>query len=1590
LLPDVALSGAEYAWQLAMWRRRVLPVFVLEVLMLAAARSRFVLGVAVLGAVAAFFVALLAGETSEAATPASSSTTAAKSASLAPPSGTGDVVALRSEFARSYRRADGSMRTMVSSVPINYRDASGRWQPVDTTLRADGGGVRSTAAAVDLSLPHDLSVPVKVAKGSDWVSFSMKGASSGATVEARGSSASYAGVLTGVDATYAAQAHGVKETLTLADRSAPSTLTFTLKTSAGLTPVLRADGSLALRDGDGETRFFLPAPTVQAAGDERPTTDHVAYRLSADKTVLAVVVDADWLAGARFPVKVDPTVFDGAGVTACNLAGGSLASTSDCASALLKVGYDGTRARRAALRWGSLASDGIPVGAAIDYAQMGLVFESMTNGTAHPQIDVAALGHTVASGATWNTYDGTNAWTTAGGDTDASATQVQPLPWGPNFLGDAGEPLGWDVSGLVQSWLRDPSTNHGVRVKAHDETINNVMSFDSPTGAAQGPWLAIDWRNRPGNERDQSYEGVGINDRSGLAVNVVSGNLDVSGADIHLPGVAGLDLDVHRDYNTGDLADQHLSGSAWITTVNGAALDLETHFLSGGRTLYANGGAIYRFDRDTGADATVGGVLMYGYTTPSGIDATMQQNSTTGATTITFRDGTAWTYSGGSFYGQILTQVKDRHNNHIDLTYDSLWGNSGQALKKITDTYGRDLTVTRTLPSGTVTGMTDSSGRHWAWGVDAGDHYNLDTATDPDNKTVSYAYDTTIPTVWDMLKKVTDARGHDITLGYGGSSGASQGSSLQLTSLTRAVDANSAHNIVWRWNYTPAGGVGTACTATGVVGRTVETDPEGHLTTYCYNSDGRVVQAFDANGRSTKSTYNAQGNVAQFTGLAGTANPSLTTYGFAANGNATGASTKVDSTHTQASTIKYCDDPLQPACSSSSYGQAKYQPTLATDSQGTSQAFAYNTTGDLTDVTTPSGSDHQQLHYTTAGEVDWSKDGNLRQTTYGYTSHFLTSVTPPAPLSAQSFTADSLDRIHTATDGAGQTATVTYDGEDRITRVDWSPSNKWMTFTYDNDGNVTQRADGTSTTTANTTTYGYDYANRRTSEGFPSSRTNAYVYDRASNLTSLTDPDGVVSYTYDLANRLASVTSPKPTSGTDTITYSYTDPAASTDPSKVTVTYPGSGGVTGTGLKQETTSDAAGNVLSIKVLNSSGTTLKSRTYVHTTSATSTSTLIQTVVDEAGNVTTYTHGASDRLTRAKTVNGATPVDQWDYLFDAAGNRTRRTRTVGAGSPVATSYAYNTANEMCWSVPGTTPGTCSCPTTTTCTATPGGGTTYTYDANGQRTTGASYDALERLTTLGGTTLSYLSPGNGELVGYGTTGYQSNLMGLARQIPSSGGATDVIRVPNGAPVAQRVGTTSKQSLFSDALGSMIAMADDGANALSRHYTYDPDGNVATTGSGATTNLLFASGHQVGGLYHFGARYYDPLTATWTQQDPINQIASLAQSNHYSYVGGAPVDLTDPTGLSGGSEGGCELGPASISGSRDDDSSSSSLNYGVGLGAGLGCYGYRYKEDTGNGLSAGGHVCAIACAGIDSDSGLKFGLGVDVSIGVDINLSL
>jgi RHS repeat-associated protein len=50
--------------------------------------------------------------------------------------------------------------------------------------------------------------------------------------------------------------------------------------------------------------------------------------------------------------------------------------------------------------------------------------------------------------------------------------------------------------------------------------------------------------------------------------------------------------------------------------------------------------------------------------------------------------------------------------------------------------------------------------------------------------------------------------------------------------------------------------------------------------------------------------------------------------------------------------------------------------------------------------------------------------------------------------------------------------------------------------------------------------------------------------------------------------------------------------------------------------------------------------------------------------------------------------------------------------------------------------------------------------------------------------------------------------------------------------------------------------------------------------------------------GHLEYGARWYDPVTGSWTQQDTRNTPLDPANANRYQYAAGDPINNADPTG--------------------------------------------------------------------------------------------
>ena len=98
-----------------------------------------------------------------------------------------EIASMRTRNSRTYQTADGRGRVArFSATPINFKDASGDWQPIDNSLTRNGANLTNGDNRYDLDLPSRLTAgdPVTVSEGGDQVSFALQGADATATAKA--------------------------------------------------------------------------------------------------------------------------------------------------------------------------------------------------------------------------------------------------------------------------------------------------------------------------------------------------------------------------------------------------------------------------------------------------------------------------------------------------------------------------------------------------------------------------------------------------------------------------------------------------------------------------------------------------------------------------------------------------------------------------------------------------------------------------------------------------------------------------------------------------------------------------------------------------------------------------------------------------------------------------------------------------------------------------------------------------------------------------------------------------------------------------------------------------------------------------------------------------------------------------------------------------------------------------------------------------------------------------------------------------------------------------------------------------------------
>jgi RHS repeat-associated protein len=192
----------------------------------------------------------------------------------------------------------------------------------------------------------------------------------------------------------------------------------------------------------------------------------------------------------------------------------------------------------------------------------------------------------------------------------------------------------------------------------------------------------------------------------------------------------------------------------------------------------------------------------------------------------------------------------------------------------------------------------------------------------------------------------------------------------------------------------------------------------------------------------------------------------------------------------------------------STYGyDAVRRLTTVTNSKGKLVQYVYDDIGHLVTLTYPDGRT-VTYGYDAAGRLSTALDWAARSTGYGY---------------------DGAGNLASIMYPNGAISSYAYDNANRLVaitnRVDARTLSSF-TYTLDSSGNRVQMTDAAGGING----YQYDALNRLTSWTAPSGQKTSYLYDRASNRTSVTTSAGTTNSTFDDADRLL-------TAGSSVFTY---------------------------------------------------------------------------------------------------------------------------------------------------------------------------------------------------------------------------------------------------------------------------------------------------------------------------------------------------------------------------------------------------------------------------------------------------------------------
>jgi RHS repeat-associated protein/uncharacterized repeat protein (TIGR01451 family) len=851
-------------------------------------------------------------------------------------------------------------------------------------------------------------------------------------------------------------------------------------------------------------------------------------------------------------------------------------------------------------------------------------------------------------------------------------------------------------------------------------------------------------------------------------------------------------------------------------------------------------------------------------TDPVGRSLTFTYDGGNHVTSITDPLGRVWHYSYGGVFGQLLS-ITDPAENVTTFTY------TGARLASITDPKGNIVKQITYNSSGRVDSQTFADGGTETYSYTlSGTIVTSTTITDPLGNTRSMRF-----SAGGYASGATDERGQ--THGYT--------RDLTTNLLTSTVGPCGCTEKIYQYDTS-----GNLLSETDRLGNslsyqydptfnqiTEKVDKLGNKTTYRYDSHGNLLTTTDVLNQTSTFSYDSFGQRTSITDSLG----HVTQVRYDANGNIVEMVNALGNSNT----FQYDSLGRQMSSADPLGRQATFQYdilgrlTVKTDASGAITEYTYDPNGNLTTITDPLGNrtkaaydrknrliatsdplgNTTQYQYDTKDELTATVSplGRIYARTYDARGSLTTTIDPSTGVVTYSY--DNNKNLATIADQRGNTTRFTYDALNRRIAAQ-DPDGNSLTISYDANNNMVQKVDRL----GRLTTITYDALNRPRTISFPDASVT-YSYDAAGRMTQLNDSEsGILQWTYDNANQLLSDIQ---TAGAVQYTYNAAGERASlTVSNRPVVNY---------------TYDTAGRL--------------------------------STITQGNEIFTYTYDALSRIASLQRPNGI-PTS---YAYDAA-NRLIQLAHGTNGVIENLGYSY-TADSQVATISSLAAASLVPPSTTLGPADPANRITQVgedilhFDAEGQIASDANakgtsqylFDTRGRLTqvTMGnGQTVNYQYDGLGRRIGRSANGVTTQFLydnqDVVEDISGDGNTVNYLNGPGLDQKLRQLNSTTGDLLYflQDRLGSTIALTDVMGIVVEREQ-YDAYGG--SPGSNLTRYLYTGRESDVTtGLIYYRARYYNPATGRFLNEDPMGFSGSGV--NFYEYAANSPLNFIDPFGYS------------------------------------------------------------------------------------------